>query len=54
MNVKMSVCVICVEATIYFWFYNLHDCTFKMQRLEMEEKIVNEVTACDDNLIEAK
>ena len=54
MNVKMSAFVICVEATIYFWFYNLHDCTFKMQSLEMEEKIVHEVTACGDNVIETK
>ena len=52
MNAKMSVFVICVEATIYFWFYNLHDCTFKFQRLEMEVKIVLQVTACDDKMIE--
>ena len=45
MNAKMSVFVICVEATIYFYFYNLHDCTFKLQRLEMEENIVHKVTA---------
>ena len=53
-NVNLFVFVICIEATIYFWFHYLHDCTFKLQRLEMEENIVREVTACDDNLIETK
>ena len=28
MNAKISVFVICVEATIYLLLYNLHDCTF--------------------------
>ena len=30
MNAKVSVFVICVEATIYLLLYNLHDCTFNI------------------------
>ena len=51
---QKGVFVICVEATIYFWFYNLYDSTFKLQRLEMEVKIIHDVTACDGHLIETK
>ena len=29
MNAKISVFVICVEATVYLFLYNLHDGTFK-------------------------
>ena len=28
MNAKVSVFVICVEATVYLFLYNLHGCTF--------------------------
>ena len=30
MNVKMLVFVICVKAIIYFFLYNLHDCTHNL------------------------
>ena len=31
MNTKISVFVICVEAIIYLFLYNLHDCAFKVR-----------------------
>ena len=30
MNAEISVFVICVEATIYFLFHDLYDCTFDL------------------------
>ena len=35
MNAKISVFVICVEAIIYLLLYNLHDCTFKIKRINI-------------------
>ena len=32
MNAKISVFVNCVEAIIYLLLYNLHDCTFKLNK----------------------
>ena len=33
MNAKISVFVICVEAIIYLFLNNLHDCTFHFERM---------------------
>ena len=33
MNAKISVFVTCIEAIIYLLLYNLHDCTFKQNKL---------------------
>ena len=39
MNAKISVFVICVEATIYLLLYDLHDCTFKAEPLKLFKNI---------------
>ena len=36
MNAKISVFVVCVEFILYLLLYNLHDCTFKPQRIEVK------------------
>ena len=38
MNAKVSVFVICVEATIYLLLYNLQDCTFNEMAAPMKKK----------------
>ena len=39
MNAKISVFVICIEATIYLLLYDLHDCTFKVVPLKLFKNI---------------
>ena len=41
MNSKISVFVICVEATIYLLLYNLHDYIFKFKRVDEEDDDIN-------------
>ena len=35
MNAKISVFAICVEAFTYLLLYNLHDCTFKVNKKDI-------------------
>ena len=35
MNAQFSVFVICVEVIIYFLFYNMQDCNFKMKQRKL-------------------
>ena len=37
MNAKISMFVICFEVIKYLLLYNLHDCTFKIQKKKLQE-----------------
>ena len=39
MNAKIVVLVICVEAIIYLLLYNLHDCTFNFEQVNMPTRL---------------